>query len=170
MPDGGDIGFITKEINDQFLENHKKTLNDNIYKFSQTVDMGDEKFSGGAESGESRKWKLLSLENKSIIKERKFTRALQEQFKIISSSWKKKNIDIPYTDITYTFTRNIPIDMLYYADIIQKLKGLISDETLFANIPFINDPQLEIEKMKPDLGYIPIPDEVVEDEEVETED
>src|SRR5699024_2635800 len=152
---------------DQFLENHKKTLNDNIYKFSQTVDMGDEKFSGGAESGESRKWKLLSLENKSITKERKFTRALQEQFKIISSSWKKKNIDIPYTD-----TSNIPIDMLYYADIIQKLKGLISDETLFANIPFISDPQLEIEKMLPDLDYIPIPDEVMEDdaEEVETED
>ena len=59
-----------------------------------------------------------------------------------------------------------------YADIIQKLKGLISDETLFANIPFISDPQLEIEKMKPDLDYIPIPDEVVEDdaEEVEAED
>ena len=172
MPDGGDIGFITKDINDQFLENHKKTLNDNIYKFSQTVDMGDEKFSGGVESGESRKWKLLSLENKAITKERKFIRALQEQFKIISSSWKKKNIDIPYTDITFTFTRNIPIDMLYYADITQKLKGLISDETLFANIPFINDPQLEIEKMKPDLDYIPIPDEVVEDdtEEVEAED
>src|SRR5699024_5982785 len=38
LPEGGDIGFITKEVNDQFLENHKKTLNDNIYKFSQTVD------------------------------------------------------------------------------------------------------------------------------------
>ena len=164
----GDIGFITKDINDTFLENQKKTLNDNIYKFSQTVDMDDEKFSGSGQSGESRKWKLLALENKAINKERKFTRALQEQFKILCSSWRKKAINLDYVDVKYTFSRNTPIDMLYYADIIQKLKGLVSDETLYSNIPFIEDPQQEISRLEGAFDYITIP-EVFESDRQEAE-
>lgn len=166
MPEGSDVGFITKQVNDVFLENQKQTLNDNIYKFSQTVDMADEKFSGASQSGESRKWKLLALENKAINKERKFTRALREQFKILFSAWEKKGIKIDYLDLDYTFTRNTPIDMQYYASIIKDLKGLVSDETLYSNIPFIEDPYKEIQRLEDAMAmYMSIPEEVVEDEE-----
>ena len=48
--------------------------------------------------------------------------------------------------------------MLYYADIIQKLKGLVSDETLYSNIPFIDDPQQEIEKLDLANDYLRIPE------------
>lgn len=168
LPEGADVGFITKDVNDVFLENQKKTLNDNIYKFSHTVNMADEKFSGGQQSGESRKWKLLALENKSINKERKFTRALREQFKVLFSAWEKKGIKVDYLDTEITFTRNVPIDMLYYADIIQKLKGLVSDETLYANIPFIEDAYAEIQKIEEAMSVYETIPEVVEDEQENT--
>lgn len=143
----GDVDFITKNINDTFIQNLKDTLEENIYKFSKTVNMSDEKFSGAAQSGESRKWKLLTLEFRAIIKERKYSKALRQQFKVLCSSWNKRGINIEYLDIDYKFIRNIPIDLLYYADVISKMRGHISDETLYSLLPFV-EAMDELEKVK----------------------
>lgn len=149
FPEGADGKFLTKELGGivQFLENHKKTLNDNIYKFSKTVDMRDDQFSGSAMSGESRKWKLVTLENKAITKERKFTRASREMFKVIFSAWKKKGLNVNYEDVEMQFSRNLPVDLLYSADATMKLKGMISDETRLGLLPFIKDVPAELEKL-----------------------
>lgn len=149
FPEGTDGKFITKDLNGavSFLENHKKTLNENIYKFAKTVDMRDEQFSGSAMSGESRKWKLVSLENKAITKERKFTKATREMFKIIASAWAKKAIQFNYEDIELQFTRNLPVDLQYSAMVTQALKGMVSEETRLSLLPFVKDPLGEIERM-----------------------
>jgi SPP1 family phage portal protein len=144
----GDVDFITKNINDTFVENNKKTLNENIHKFSASVDMSDEKFSGSAQTGESRKWKLLALENKAEKKARKFGKGLREQFKVLCSAWQKKNIDIDYLDIFWEFKRNVPIDLLYIADYASKMKGIHSDHTLLSQVPYIDDVEYELELMK----------------------
>jgi SPP1 family phage portal protein len=144
----GDVFFITKNINDTFVENNKKTLNENIHKFSASVDMSDEKFSGGAQTGESRKWKLVALENKAGTKARKFGKGLREQFKVLCSAWKKKNIDIDYLDIFWEFKRNIPIDLAYVAEFASRMKGIHSDHTLLSQIPYIDDVQYEKELMR----------------------
>lgn len=146
--ENGDVYFITKNINDTFVENQKKTLNENIHKFSASVDMSDEKFSGGAQTGESRKWKLIALENKAGTKARKFGKGLREQFKVLCSAWKKKNIDIDYLDIFWEFKRNIPIDLSYVAEYASKLKGIHSDHTLLSQIPYIDDVSYELELMR----------------------
>jgi SPP1 family phage portal protein len=144
----GDVSFITKNINDTFVENNKKTLNENIHKFSASVDMSDEKFSGGAQTGESRKWKLVALENKAGTKARKFGKGLREQFKVLCSAWKKKGVDIDYLDIFWEFKRNIPIDLAYVADYASKMKGIHSDHTLLSQIPYIDDVAYEKELMR----------------------
>ena len=152
LPEGADVDFITKQINDVFLENHKKTLNQNIYKFSSSVDMSDESFSGAAQSGESRKWKLLSLEFKAITKERKFTTGLRSMFKVISSSWNTKGFELNYLDVFFTFNRSIPIDLSYLGDVATKFKGIVSDRTLLAQLPFVEDVNKEIETIKEEQG------------------
>ncbi|WP_425447751.1 phage portal protein [Dethiothermospora halolimnae] len=144
----GKADFLTKEINDTFIENHKRTLNGNIYKFSKTVDMSDEKFSGSAMTGEARKWKLLALENISITKERKFSKALRQMFKVICSAWNKKGINLNYLDIYFTFNRNIPVDLQYMGEVAGKFKGTISDKTLLSLLPFIDNPDKEIDRIK----------------------
>jgi len=148
VPPEGDADFITKNINDTFVENNKRTLNENIHKFSSSVDMSDEKFSGGSQTGESRKWKLLALENKAGIKARKFGKGLREQFKVLCSAWKKKNINIDYLDIFWEFKRNIPIDLSYVAEYASRLKGIHSDQTLLAQIPYIDDVNYELDLMR----------------------
>jgi len=148
IDENGDVFFITKNINDTFVENNKKTLNENIHKFSASVDMSDEKFSGGAQTGESRKWKLIALENKAGTKARKFGKGLREQFKVLCSAWKKKGIDIDYLDIFWEFKRNIPIDLSYVAEYASRLKGIHSDHTLLSQIPYIDDVSYELELMR----------------------
>ncbi|ADE87489.1 portal protein [Deep-sea thermophilic phage D6E] len=148
VPQDGDVGFITKDINDNFVENNKKTLNENIHKFSASVDMSDEKFSGGAQTGESRKWKLIALENKAGTKARKFGKGLREQFKVLCSAWQKKGIDLDYLDIFWEFKRNVPIDLSYVADYASKLNGIHSKHTLLSQIPYIDDVNYELELMR----------------------
>lgn len=148
IPEDGDADFITKNINDTFVENNKKTLNENIHKFSASVDMSDEKFSGSAQTGESRKWKMLALENKAGKKALKFSKGLREQFKVLCSAWKKKNIDLNYLDIFWEFKRNVPIDLLYISQYASQMKGIHSDRTLLSQIPYIDDVDYELELMQ----------------------
>ncbi len=152
IPEGATAGFLTKDLNGaiQAIENQKKTLNDNIYKFSKSVDMTDEQFSGSAMSGESRKWKLVGLEFKAIKKVRKFTKANREMFRILASAWKKKGIIFDPEKVEMVFTRTLPVDTKYSAEVSQLLKGNVSEETRLSLLPFVKDVQTELEKMAAD--------------------
>jgi len=146
-----DVSFLTKELTGTFHENHKKTLNDNIYRFSKRVDMNDEKFSGATQSGENRKWKMLALENDAVMKERKFTKALRAQYKLLCSSWTKKNVTVNYLDIKYQFTRKLPTDLEYYATIVTQLFGKVPTEILYSILPFIENPKDAVKMMEEEL-------------------
>ncbi len=148
MDVGDDIRFITKNLNVEAIKDHKDTLKDNIYHFSKTVDMSDEKFSGGTQSGESRKWKLHPFENRAITKERKFTKGLRQMVKVLTSAWAKKGLSLKPEHVKFIFTRNLPVDQSYMADIAVKLKGIASDETTLGFVPGVTDPKAEMEKIK----------------------
>ncbi|MBN8545795.1 MAG: phage portal protein [Ignavibacteria bacterium] len=145
LAEGEDARFLTKQADANFIDLHKKTLSENIYKFSKSVDMSDEQFSGASQSGESRKWKLLGLEFRAITKERKFKAGLDQMMRVICSAWQKKQVPLQYEDIEFVFTRSLPVDMLYLGDVVQKLKGIVSDETLLGMLPFITDVLRELE-------------------------
>lgn len=165
FPKDTDGKFITKPLDAavDFIENHKKTLNENIYKFSKSVDMRDEEFSGSAMSGESRKWKLVGLENRAKKKERKFTKGLRYMFKVLCSAWNKKEIKLNYEDINYQYKRNLPIDLKYHADATRALKGMIDEKTRLSLLPFIPDPDETIKLMKQDAeGYVDLTDDEIE--------
>ncbi|TES45665.1 phage portal protein [Shouchella lehensis] len=141
--------FITKQINDTFIRNAKQDLKEDIHKFSHSVDMSDEKFSGGSQSGESRKWKLKSLEDKAGIKIRKMSKAFRYQFKVICSAWDiKKKLGANHLDFYWTFKRSVPIDLIYIADYMNKTKGAHSTKTMLEQIPYIDDVQFELDRME----------------------
>lgn len=148
LPLDSDLKFLTKTIDTSFLEFMKKTLSENIYRFSKSIDMSAENFSGGGESGESRKYKLISLENKASMKERKFNSGLNRMFKVLAGAWNKKGFDIDYLYINFDFKRTLPIDYLYYAQVISQLDPFLSRKSLFGELPFVDDPEYEIEQKR----------------------
>lgn len=119
-PDGrGKVYFLTKEINDAFIEHHLDRLEDNIYRFSKTPNMGDETF--GEASGISLKFKLLGLENKCGMFEAKMISAGTYMFKMLANVWAKKKVDIDPLQCVMTFKRNFPLDLLSEAQAVQAL-------------------------------------------------
>lgn len=149
LPEGSKAYFLVKQVDVNVLDYQKKTLETNIYKFSQSVDMSDENFSGGTQSGESRKWKLIDLENKAMTKERKFIKGLHEQFRIICSSLNKKSISaLDHLDIYFSFRRNLPVDLEYLAKVATELKGTVSQKTILELLPFVDDVEYEIAQLE----------------------
>jgi SPP1 family phage portal protein len=153
LPDkDADVDFITKNIQANFFESQKKTLREEIFSNSKTVDMYDEKFNqGGPESGESRKWKLLQLEFKAISKERKFTEGLRNMWKVITSA-PGSEFKFDYLKLDFKYTRNLPIDFLYYADIATKLKSIIPDLDILSLLPFVKNAKETYDRLQEERG------------------
>ena len=53
-----------------------------------------------------------------------------------------------WTGLTYTFTRNVPRNILEEAQIVGQLSGQVSEETKLSVLSIVDDPQKEIERME----------------------
>jgi hypothetical protein len=52
-----------------------------------------------------------------------------------------------FRDIEIDFVRNVPADEAAQINMINSLKGIVSDETLLGQLDFISDPAAEVEKV-----------------------
>jgi len=50
--------------------------------------------------------------------------------------------------IDIIFTRNVPSNDTDIANMVNTLSGIVSDETLLAQIPFVEDVEAELERLK----------------------
>lgn len=147
--EGVGIEFVTKDMNDQAIENHLNRLENNIMRFGKTVNMTDENFSQNL-SGVAIRYKLMALETKCITMERKITAALRQQFRVLATAWAKKGIPVDYTNIYFQFKRNLPVNISDEADSTGKLKGMVSERTRLAQLSFVDDVDWELEEMAKD--------------------
>lgn len=147
-PEGVSIQFITKELPTEFYNSQAKKLKDNIYNLSNTLDWTDPILQGNAESGVAKKIKFTQIESKVIMKERNFTKALYDQYNLLTDIWGMKRIPLIYWDMNFIFVRNTPIDFYYYGQAGQVLTNQISEETKLSLFPFIKDPVEELKRLK----------------------
>lgn len=147
IPDGdGGAEFVTKNLNDVAIENHLTRLDQNIMYFSQSARFTDESF--GTASGVALKFKIFPLESKCIIAENKFKKALYRQFKVLSGFFAKQGIKYDPWQMEFDFIRNFPLNLLEEAQTLATLKGLVSDQTAYSQMSFIEDAGKEIALMK----------------------
>jgi SPP1 family phage portal protein len=147
FPEGGEGQWLTKTVNDSWIENEKKRLDQDIHKFSFCPPMTDENFAANA-SGVAMKYKLMGLENKVGVKENEFEKGLRRRIELIYGVMRKVSGDMDYLDINIVFTRNLPQDLSASVDTVVKLDGVISDETRLALLPLDIDPKEELEKVE----------------------
>lgn len=161
MPDGGDVKFIVKDLNDDIVEHHLDRLHDNIYRFSKTPDLSDDAFGGGTQSGEARKYKLLGLEMKTGFFENKFRSASKRMFELLARPWNMKTPSLKFDPlyVWYEFKRNFPKDLLYEAQATRQLKGMVSEQTRLSQLSFVDDAQYELELMERERDALPDLDE-----------
>lgn len=142
----GKVSFITKDINATAIENLLKQLEENIIRFSKSVNFTDKNFMGNL-SGIAIKYKLIKLEHKCSLSELKMKKADLDMWRVLSDVFSVIKIPIDYKNIKTTFTRNLPINLLEEAKIQRELKGLVSTDTRLSLASFINNPKQEVKKM-----------------------
>ena len=111
------VKWVTKNINDAFTEHHLERLEDNIYRFSRTPNLGDEAF--GTASGVSLKFKLHGLETKCSTFQSCVMNSAQHMWRVLCSAWNKKGKNMNPLQITMEFKRNFPQDDLTTAQTVQ---------------------------------------------------
>ena len=147
MDEGTSAEWLIKQTSDVYVENMKNRLDADIHKFAKCPNMSDKEFASNA-SGVAIKFKLLGTENLVSIKERKFKRGLQQRLELMSmiNSVLREGFDWRAIDII--FTRNVPSNDTDIANMVNTLRDIVSEETLLAQIPFVEDVQDELERLK----------------------
>lgn len=147
MDEGTSAEWLIKQTSDTYVENMKNRLDADIHKFAKCPNMADKEFASNA-SGVAIKFKLLGTENLVSIKERKFKRGLQQRLELMSmiNSVLREGFDWRAIDII--FTRNVPSNDSDIANMVNTLKDIVSEETLLAQIPFVENVQDELERLK----------------------
>lgn len=146
--------WLTKSINDTYLENLKSRIEEDIHKFSSCPNMTDSEFSANA-SGVAIKYKVMGLENTTSKKERAFKKGIQRRLELICNMLYILGYNYSYMDIEINFKRNLPSNLTESADVIGKVGHLLSAETQINLLPLDIDAKKEIEqKRKEDtMGY-----------------
>lgn len=147
VPEDGEMGYITKHLDDAVVEHHLNRLHANIYRFSKTPDLADEAFAG-QQSGVALKYKLFPLETKCKSFERKFQTAILHMFRGLCNAWALKGEKFDPLNFYSEFKRTFPLDLLNEAQTQAELKGLVSEETRLSQASFIDDPSFEMERME----------------------
>jgi SPP1 family phage portal protein len=139
--------WLIKQTSDVYVENMKNRLDKDIHKFAKCPNMSDQEFASNA-SGVAIKFKLLGTENLVSIKERKFKRGLQQRLELMSMINGVLRESFDWRAIDITFTRNIPSNDTDIANMVNTLRDIVSEETLLAQIPFVEDVHDELERLK----------------------
>ena len=149
MDEGTSAEWLTKNVSDTNIENIKNRIDADIHKFAKCPNMADKEFASNA-SGVAIKFKLLGTENKVSIKERKFKRGLQQRLELLATINGVLSDGFDWRSIDIIFSRNIPSNDTDIANMVNTLSGIVSEETLLAQLPFIENVQDEIERLDAD--------------------
>ena len=148
LPAGATINWLTKNASDTQVENILKRIHDSIYRIAQCPDFSSESFVGGVSSGIAIQYRLTGMENRAGVIEGAMKKALQRRVEIICGIASLSLGEEIFRDIQIDFKRNIPADETAKINLINALKGTVSDATLLGQLDFIPDVNAELEAVK----------------------
>ena len=147
-PEGAKAYWLTKNANDAQVENILKRIHDSIYRIAQCPDFSSESFVGGVSSGIAIKYRLTGMETRAAKICAEMKKALQRRVEIICGIASLKLGEDVFRDIEIDFKRNIPEDNSSIVNLVNALKGTVSDATLLSQLPFVEDVNAELKALE----------------------
>jgi len=138
--------WLTKNVNDTFVQNTLKTLEAKMFQITSHIDP-NEKLQSNTSSLSIRA-RLLSLEQKCKLNEKALANCNKTRIQMLCcylNNLKGTNYD--YLDVRVKFTPNIPTDIAATSTMIATLGDRLSLETGLAQLPFIDNVPEEIAKI-----------------------
>lgn len=156
MTENGKAQYLTKNLSPEYIKFIKEWIKEEIHTQAQVPDMSDDRF-GGDQSGVAIRYKLSDLENLCSKKEIYFRKGLYDRLDFISWYLSGKGVQGDINEVSVAFVRNFPQNYNEIAEIITKLRGSVSLDTLLSEIvPFVHDSTEEIEKLDKEMGFEPL--------------
>ena len=140
------VDFLQKPEADGTQEHLLDRLQKMIFETSMVADINDINF--GTASGIAIKYRLWAMSSLAKVKERKFTRSLQQMYKLVFSSPVAAGTEDSWATIDYIFQLNYPANLLEETEIAKNLAGIVSKETQMAVLSIVGDPVAELERME----------------------
>lgn len=132
--ENGKVEWITKNINDNAVENHKTTLYNNIMQFAAIPDVAAGSFEKTATEVERS---FFPLEQFLIEADRIFYKEFIALWENITARINlKKNTSFDFRDIKIEFIRNVPSDKTTTVNNAVLLQQLLSRESLLRILPY----------------------------------
>lgn len=139
MDDDGDARWLTRQFDENSVELLRRSLENDIHKFSGVPCMTDANFSGNS-SGIAMRYKLLAFEQLTKIKERYFAEGLRLRLKMISNAVFAMSANkIDAEDIEIYFTHTLPENEAELAETVNLLKDIVPREQLMKLLPFVTE-------------------------------
>ena len=147
LPEDAKAEYLTRALDENGVETLRKAIKEDIYTFSHVPNLTDEKFAGNS-SGVAMEYKLLGLEMLTKIKERYYKKGLRKRIKMFCHFLGLKNKSIDPTAVVPTFSRSLPQNLVELANMIATLSDKVSAKTLIKLLPFVENPDEEVEAVK----------------------
>lgn len=148
VTDEGGVDTLSIDFNVDAFKTHMDMLRKDIYEFGRGVDTQSEKF-GGDKSGVALKFLYADLDMDCNIIETEFQASLEQlRWFIDQHITNTTGQDFSDEAVDFIFNRDIIINE---TDAIQNARasvGLISDETIVANHPWVTNVQEELERIR----------------------
>lgn len=145
LDDDATAAYLTKNTSDTQVQNLLDTINVAIHTIANSPDFSSEEFGAGVSSGIALQFKLVGFNNIAANIEGQFKKAIKKRIHLLNNVFSL--LDTDTFDVDIIFTHNLPKNIADIADTISKLRGLVSDETLLSQLPFIADAKAEKEKI-----------------------
>jgi SPP1 family phage portal protein len=146
LPEGASANWLVKNANDTQINNILDNIKKNIFKVTACPDMADDNFL--AQSGTALAYKLVGFENVASGIVARFIKAIQRRIELICNILDTKASEVVWRDVNINFVRNLPVNTTETIQLINSLKGIVSDKTLLGQLPFIDDVESEIEAVE----------------------
>lgn len=144
--DGG-IDTIELKIDTEAYKNHMDSNRKDIYEFGRGVDTQSDKF-GGEKSGIALKFLYADLDMDCNILETEFQASLEQlEWFIDTHIYNTTGVDYSDKDVEFIFNRDIPINETEAIRNIKDSIGILSDETLISQHPWVTDVIAELNRI-----------------------
>lgn len=175
LPTDAKADFLKNALDENATEILRKALKEDIYTFSHVPNLTDENFAGNS-SGVAMEFKLLGLEMITKTKEANYKRGIRQRIAIFAHYLGMQQIALEAHSIVPQFSRGLPKNLLELSQVINNLEGKVSLRQLISLLPFVEDPDAELEDLEEEkeknMERVPFfnqvntkPDEEVTDEE-----
>ena len=138
--------FMDKPSSDTTQENLLERLERLIFSIGMVANISDENF--GSATGVALKYKLQAMSNLAKTKERKFTSGMNRRYKLLFAHPLSKVPADAWVQLSYTFTPNIPANLLEEVQTAAQMEGITSHRTQLKVISAVENVEDELDRIE----------------------